>query len=259
MPGADSTSSPVALITGASRGIGSAVSRALARGGYRVALTGRNQDRLEALREELESLAPTMAVAADLRDEHTPTQILRAVEQEFGPPRVIVNNAGTAPSDRLESTTDEDLEEVLDLHVRAPFRLLRAAAPSLREQAGSCVVQVASTAGLVGFPFTAAYTAAKHGMVGLTRALAAEFGAKPPRVYAICPGFVDTDITHQAAADIASRGHKTEAEALDALGNMNRIGRLHTAAEVADAVLHLICEQPEGCIYNLDSDPPGFV
>jgi NAD(P)-dependent dehydrogenase (short-subunit alcohol dehydrogenase family) len=121
------------------------------------------------------------------------------------------------------------------------------------------VIQIASTAGLVGYPFTAAYTAAKHGMVGLTRALAAELNTESPRMYAICPGFVDTDITHQAAADIASRGRKTETEALKALAAMNSIGRLHTAAEVADAVMHLIQDQPPGCVYNLDSEPPTFV
>lgn len=259
MPGAESTSSPVALITGASRGIGSEVSRALARAGYRLALTGRNQDRLDDLCRELEGLTTCMSVSADLRNPDAPARILAAIEEQLGSLNVLVNNAGTAPSNRLESTTDEDLEEVLDLHIRAPFRLLRAALPTLREQPDSCAVQVASTAGLMGFPFTAAYTAAKHGMVGLTRALAAEFAARPPRIYAVCPGFVDTDITHQAAADIAGRGRKTESEALDALGAMNQIGRLHTPAEVAGAVVHLIREQPQGCIYKLDSEPPGFV
>jgi len=247
------------LITGASRGIGAAVSRALAASGYRVALSGRDQIRLEDLRQELAEVSPAMTVVADLREDDAPLTILAAVDEQFGPPQVIINNAGTAPSDRLENTSDEDLEAALDLHVRAPFRLLRAAAPSLREQPGSCAVQIASTAGLVGFPFTAAYTAAKHGMVGLTRALAAEFGDQAPRVYALCPGFVDTDITQQAAADIAERGQKTESQALDALGNMNTIGRLHTTEEVAQAVLHLIREQPQGCIYNLDAVPPGFV
>ena len=259
MPGADATSSPVALITGASRGIGAAVSRALSAAGYRVALTGRDQIRLEDLRQELTAAAPAMTIAADLREDDAAQAILTAVEERFGPPQVIVNNAGTAPSERLEGTSDEDLEAALDLHVRAPFRLLRAAAPNLREQPGSCAVQIASTAGLMGFPFTAAYTAAKHGMVGLTRALAAEFGSRPPRVYALCPGFVDTEITQQAAADIADRGSKTESQALAALGNMNQIGRLHTVDEVAQAALRLIRERPEGCIYNLDSEPAGFV
>jgi 3-hydroxybutyrate dehydrogenase len=168
-------------------------------------------------------------------------------------------NAGTAPSDRFADTEDSVLDHALDLHVRAPFRLLRAALPKMRGVEGACMVQMASTAGLVGFPFTSAYTAAKHGMVGLTRALAAEFGAGGPRVYAVCPGFVDTEITRRAAADIAGRGKQSPEEAMAALGAMNRIGRMHTADEVAAAVLHLVRERPEGCVYNLDQDPPGFV
>lgn len=201
----------------------------------------------------------TMSIAADLTDPAAPERILAAVEARFGPPQVLVNNAGTAPSARFEKTSDATLDQALDLHVRAPFRLLRAALPGMREIEGSCVVQMASTAGLIGFPFTSAYTAAKHGMIGLTRALAAELGGKAPRVYAVCPGFVDTDITRQAAADIASRGKQTAAAARTALGRMNAIGRMHTVDEVASAVLHLIEAQPEGCVYNLDRDPPEFV
>ena len=120
-------------------------------------------------------------------------------------------------------------------------------------------MQIASTAGLTGFPFTSAYTAAKHGMVGLCRALAAEFGSKPPRVYAVCPGFVDTEITRQAATEIAARGSKTFDEAMEALGGMNRIGRMHRPAEIAAAVLHLVREQPEGCVLDLDRKVPAFV
>src|SRR5690606_2010408 len=117
----------------------------------------------------------------------------------LGPPSVVVNNAGTAPTARLEDTGDDTLDEVLDLHVRAPFRILRAALPGLRRLGGTAV-QVASTAGLRGFAFTTAYTAAKHAMVGLCRALAVELVREPEvRVYAVCPGFVDTDVTRRAA------------------------------------------------------------
>jgi len=258
MPDVDPAMAPVALVTGASRGIGSAIAASLSRAGFRVALTARDRDRLT---ESCRLLHPgdTMSVVADLTDADAPARILAAVEEEFGTPKVIVNNAGTAPSNRFADTCDDTLDHALDLHVRAPFRLLRAALPRMREIEGSCIVQMASTAGLMGFPFTTAYTAAKHGMVGLTRALTAELGSKPPRVYALCPGFVDTDITRQAAADIASRGKQTADEAMGALGAMNEIGRMHTVDEVAHAVLHLIEEQPKGCVYNLDREPPGFV
>ena len=259
---AETESAParVALVTGASRGIGRAIATSFARAGFRVALHARSED---ALAEACETLAEhgseVVAIAADLRDPSAPERILAALADQFAPPDVIVNNAGTAPSNRFDKTTDDDLDAVLDLHVRAPFRLLRAALPHLRETPRACAVQVASTAGLEGFPFTSAYTAAKHGAVGLTRALAVEFGDRPPRVYALCPGFVDTDITRQAAKDIANRGKQTEEEAMQALGAMNHIGRMHTTDEVAAAVLHLVQAQPAGCVYNLDQDPPGFI
>ena len=229
------------------------------RAGYRVALTARDQDLLSKHCQSLQQHGPVLAIAADLRDASAPESMLAEVRSQFGPPQVIINNAGTAPSDRFDQTSDESLAAALDLHVWAPFRLLRAAVPAMREIAGSCAVQVASTAGLFGFPFTAAYTTAKHGMVGLTRALAAELTNGSPRIYALCPGFVDTDITRHAAADIANRGKQTAEQAHASLGAMNRIGRMHTVDEVAAAVLHLVEEQPEGCAYNLDQDPPGFV
>lgn len=257
MPDVDPTTAPAALVTGASRGIGLAIATHLSRAGFRVALTARDEERLT---ESCRSLStPALAVAADLTEADAPTRILAAVESEFGPPQVIVNNAGTAPSDRFLNTGDDVLDHALDLHLRGPFRLLRAALPKMRDVEGACMVQIASTAGLVGFPFSSAYTAAKHGMVGLTRALAAEFGAAGPRVYAVCPGFVDTDITRRAAQDIADRGKQSQGEAMTALGAMNQIGRMHTIDEVAEAVVYLVTELPEGCVYNLDQDPPGFV
>ena len=254
-----SAAPPTALVTGASRGIGLAIAVALSRAGYRVARTARNDKGLRDTRDQLADPDATMAVASDLREADAPARILDEVATTLGTPRVMVNNAGTAPSDKIESTTDEILDEVLDLHVKAPFRLVRGVLPAMREMDQACIVQVASTAGLTGFPFTAAYTAAKHGMVGLTRALAAELAETPVRVYAVCAGFVDTDITRQAAATIAARGKQTAEEAFRKMGAMNAIGRMHSVEEVAEAVMRLVRERPEGCIYNLDRDPPGFV
>jgi NAD(P)-dependent dehydrogenase (short-subunit alcohol dehydrogenase family) len=120
-------------------------------------------------------------------------------------------------------------------------------------------VHLASTAGLRGFPFTSAYTAAKHGMVGLARALRAELAGAGIRVYALCPGFVDTDITRGAAAAIAARGKTTADAAFARMAAQNRIGRMHTPAEVAAAVAQLLRDRPDGCVYDLDRDPPAFV
>lgn len=256
------TSRPTALITGASRGIGRAIAKALVERGFRVGLTARDGATLARTRAELGNDAGTVSVAADLRDPLAPGRILARVAEVLGPVTVLINNAGSAPSAKLTDTTDEMIDEALDLHVKAPLRLLRAAIVDMRAAGAGCAVQVASSAGLRGFAFTAAYSAAKHGMVGLTRALAAELRDEPIRVYAVCPGFVDTDITRRAAAAIARRGRHTETEALARLGAMNAGGRLLTAAEVAGVVADL-CEPARapasGAIYNLEGLPPTLV
>ncbi len=258
MSGSTAPPRQTALVTGASRGIGLAIAVALSQAGYRVARVARSGKGLADTRDLLANPDDCMAVATDLRDASAPARVLAEVTATLGAPLVLVNNAGTAPSDRFENTTDQVLDEVLDLHIKAPFRLLRGALPGMREMGQGCMVQIASTAGLKGFPFTAAYSAAKHGMVGLTRALAAELAPSRVRVYAVCAGFVDTDITRRAAAAIAARGKQTTEEALRKLAAMNTIGRMHTVEEVAEAVARLVRERPEGCIYNLDRNPPGF-
>lgn len=251
-----------ALVTGGSRGIGRAVAEALARDGLDVAVLARGAEAAESAAAEIAARTGRRAVglAFDLRAAGAATRALDACAERLGPPRVIVNNAGTAPSGRFEDTDDATLDEVLDLHVRAPFRILRAALPAMHAGGGGVAVQVASSAGLRGFPFTAAYTAGKHAMVGLSRALAAELAREPTiHVYAVCPGFVDTDITRRAAAAVAARGRSTTEEAFDAMAAMNRIGRMHTVGEVADAVARLVRDRPDGVVLDLDRDPPAFL
>lgn len=249
---------PVALVTGSSRGIGLHIARQLAATGHRLVLCARDGDRLAAVQREL-GAASTAICAVDLQRPDAPAAAVASALQTFGSLSVLVNNAGTAPSDRLERTTDAMLQETFALHVRAPLALLREALPELRRQPAATVVNLASTAGLRGFPFTAAYTAAKHGMVGLSRAAAAELRGTAVRVYALCPGFVDTDITRNAAAAIAARGKTTVDEALARLGAQNRIGRMHSAAEVAAAVAWLVHDRPDGCVYDLDRPDPCWV
>jgi short-subunit dehydrogenase len=252
----------VALVTGASRGIGRAIAAALASAGHDLALVARDRARLEVAADAIRAATGrrTATLAFDLGAAGAAERILAACAAQLGPPSVLVNNAGTAPSARFADTDDATLDQVLALHVRAPFALLRAALPGLRAAPPGVAVQVASSAGLRGFPFTAAYTAAKHAMVGLSRALCAEFAREPDlSIYAVCPGFVDTEITRSAAAAVAARGRSSAAEALAAMAAMNRIGRMHAADEVAAAVVRLVLERPAGCVLDLDQDPPAFV
>ena len=255
-----SPTAPVTIVTGASRGIGRAIAIALATAGHRLLLTARDEQALAEVAAEVRGNgAAVTTCAVDLRDDAAAASIVAATEHAFGPPTNVVSNAGTAPSDKVENTTPAMLRETFALHVGAPLALARAAVPLMKQRGGGCLVHLASTAGLRGFPFTAAYTAAKHGMVGLARALAAELAPAGIRVFALCPGFVDTDITRNAAAAVAARGKTTAEQAFARMAAQNRIGRMHTPAEVAAAVAMVLHDRPAGCVYDLDRSPPAFV
>lgn len=254
------TDAPVTIVTGSSRGIGRAIAKALAAAGHRLVLTARDDAALTTVADGLRGKGAAVAtLAIDLRDDAAAAEIVAAAERAFGPPTAVVSNAGTAPSDKVENTTTAMLRETFDLHVGAPLALARAAVPLMKKRGAGCLVHLASTAGLRGFPFTAAYTAAKHGMVGLARALHAELAPAGIRVFALCPGFVDTDITRGAAAAIAARGRTTAEQAFARMAAQNRIGRMHTPDEVAAAVSMLLRDRPTGCVYDLDALPPAFV
>jgi NAD(P)-dependent dehydrogenase (short-subunit alcohol dehydrogenase family) len=252
--------SEVTIVTGSSRGIGLAIAEALATAGHRLVLVARDAARLQEIAADFTSRGHTaLAVAMDLRAEDAAARIVAAAENAFGPVTAVVNNAGTAPADKIENTTPTMLRETFDLHVGAPLALARACVPAMKRAGRGCLLQLASTAGLRGYPFTSAYTAAKHGMVGLSRALHAELSPAGIHVYAVCPGFVDSDITRGAAAAIAARGKTTANQAFERMAAQNRLGRMHLPAEVADAVAMLLRDRPTGCIYELDRAEPGFI
>lgn len=255
-----SPDSPVTIVTGASRGIGKAIATALARDGHRLVLVARDADSLDDVAVTLGAARADVATfAIDLRDEAAPAAVVAAAERHFGPPSTIVSNAGTAPADKVENTTAEMLRLTFDLHVAAPLAFARAAVPVMKQRGGGCLLHLASTAGLRGYPFTAAYTAAKHGMVGLARALHAELRPAGIHVFAVCPGFVDSAITRGAADAIAARGKLTAEQAFARMAAQNRIGRMHTPEEVAAAVATLLRDRPDGCVYDLDRETPAFV
>ena len=251
---------PTTIVTGSSRGIGRAIAEALAAAGHRLVLTARDPAGLAATADAVRARgAEVRVLPADLRDEQAPAAVVAAAIAQFGAVHAVVSNAGTAPSDKVENTTTAMLRETFDLHVGAPLAFARAVAPAMKKRGSGCLLHLASTAGLRGYPFTSAYTAAKHGMVGLSRALHAELAPAGLRVYALCPGFVDTDITRSAAAAIAARGKTTADEAFARMAAQNRIGRMHAPHEVAAAVAMLLATTPDGCVYDLDRSEPGFV
>lgn len=224
------------LITGAGRGIGAAVARRLSAEGHAVGLTARSADELAAVAAGLPG--PSLVVPADLTDPAAADVVVSRVEAEWGGPvEVLVLNAGAGTSAPLARTTDEDWARMLDLNLSAPFRLLRRALPGMVEQGWGRVVAVASIAAKRGDPYVSAYTASKHGLLGLVRSVAAEVAAKGVTVNAVCPGYVDTPMTAHTVATVSASTGRPEADVRERLARQQPIGRLIDPDEVADAVL----------------------
>ena len=224
----------ICLVTGASQGIGAAVSQRLSSDGHRVALTARRED---ALREVASRLSgQTLVLPGDVAGPDAADELLSAVEREWGGVDVLVSNAGASTSAPLARTSDEDWQRMLDLNLTAPFRMLRRAAPGMVERGFGRVVVIASITSVVGSPYIAAYTASKHGVLGLVRSAAAELAGSGVTVNAVCPGYVDTPMTEASVERIVARTGRSADQALDALARKQAIGRLISVDEVAAAV-----------------------
>jgi NAD(P)-dependent dehydrogenase (short-subunit alcohol dehydrogenase family) len=225
----------IALVTGASKGIGAACALALSQAGHRVALVSRDAASLRAVAETLPGDA--LVVPADLLDPAAPETVFARVEEEWGPVEVLVVNAGASMSAPLVRTTDEDWQRMLDLNLTAPFRCLRRALPAMTDAGFGRVVVIASIAGKVGSARIAAYTASKHGVLGLVRTAAAEVASSGVTVNAVCPGYVDTPMTDESVENIAAGTGRSEDDARATLERMQPIGRLVTVEEVAATVM----------------------
>ena len=225
----------VCLVTGASRGIGAAVAAALSADGHRVALLGRDRDALAAVSAQLPGCR-AWSVVADVTDAGAVDDAFDQVERHWGPVEVLVLSAGAGFAAPLIDTSDADWSRMLELNLTAPFRYLRRALPSMTERGWGRVVVVASVVAKRGEAQVAAYTAAKHGVLGLVRAAAAELARTGVTVNAVCPGYVDTPMTEQTVAAIAARSGRSSDEARATLARRQPIGRLIEPDEVAGAV-----------------------
>lgn len=224
-----------AIVTGAGRGIGAAVARELARMGAHTTLIGRHIDPLNGLRRELEATTPgrPLARVADVTDSELVSRVIRDACAMQGPPFVLVNNAGAAFSSAFLETDEAAWRSMLDVNLMGAVFCTRAVLPMMRAQHEGRIVNMASTAGVEGYRFVSAYTAAKHALVGLTRALAMELANDSITVNALCPAYTNTEMLGEAAKKAAERSGRSEADVRAKYAAANAGGRLVEPDEVA--------------------------
>ena len=218
-----------AFITGGGSGIGLAVAHALAGAGWRVTLAGRNRARLESAARAIKGAE---IAVVDVTDAEAVTAAIREVD-------LLVNNAGGAVSAPFEKTSMEVWRESLDLNLMGTVHCIRAALPHMKAEGWGRIVNIASTAGLIGYRYVTPYVAAKHAVVGLTRALALEVAKTGVTVNAVCPGYTDTELVSGAVATIAKATGRSADDALKTFTASNPQGRLVKPEEVAAAVVWL--------------------
>ncbi|CUH86403.1 Putative ketoacyl reductase [Phaeobacter sp. CECT 5382] len=223
-----------ALVTGGGTGIGLAIAKALADQGAKVTITGRRQEVLEEVATE--GLFP---MAMDVRDEADVVAKIEAAVNERGPIQICVANAGVAEGKALHKTSMEFWRNMMATNLDGAFLTIRECLKSMHQTDWGRVITVASIAGLRGLKGGACYSASKHGMIGLTRALSEDYMGTAFTVNAICPGYVDTPIVDRNISSIATRAGISEDEALKVMVNANRHQRLIEPEEVSAAALWL--------------------
>jgi NAD(P)-dependent dehydrogenase (short-subunit alcohol dehydrogenase family) len=229
-----------ALVTGAGGGIGAAIARALGGAGALVSLAGRRREPMEPVAASLPAGAALVIDGFDVTDREAIGRGLVRARAAFGPVSILVNNAGEAPSASFERTDAELWARVLAVDLTSVYNVTHAALPDLKGHgSGARLINIASTAGLIGYAYVSAYCAAKHGVVGLTRALALELARSGVTANAVCPGFTETPLINRAVETIVAKSGRSADAARAELAKANPQGRLVTPDEVADAVLWL--------------------
>lgn len=221
-----------AFVTGGATGIGLAITKRLVAAGARVTIGSRNIERVSEVAEKMKGVTGTSLDVSD------PASIA-AVFDVAGPVDILVNNAGVAHAAPFDKTTLEQWSDLIAVNLTGVYLCTQAVLKSMRERDSGRIINIASTAGLKGYPYISAYAATKHGVVGMTRSLALELATTAITANCVCPGFSDTEIVTEAVANIMSKTGRSEKEALAELVRHNPQRRLISPAEVADAVLWL--------------------
>lgn len=233
-----------ALVTGGGSGVGRAVALALAEAGVDVTICGRRQDALAAVAAENTRIFPA---AADVTDEADMEALHRHAVAARGPFDIVVPNVGMSGSAPAHRTSLAEWQQTLAVNLTGAFLTVRPALAGMVERRSGRIVFVASTAGLKGYAYVAPYVAAKHGVVGLMRALAVETAKSGVTVNAVCPGFVETDMLEQSVQRIVAKTGRDAESARVSLRSTNPQGRFIQPAEIAASVLYL-CSEAAGSV-----------
>ena len=229
-----------AVVTGAGRGIGRAIALALARAGADVALCARTTAEIERVADDVRALGRrALAVTADVGVEAAVTEMASRVTADLGAVDILVNNAGAAESAPLAKTDASLWRRMMSANLDSVYLCTHAFLPGMLSRGRGRVINVASRAGLTGFAYVSAYCAAKHGVVGFTRAVAEEIAGKGVTINALCPGYVDTGMTAVSAERVARMTGVSIADARSTLAGFNPQGRLIEPEDVAAAALDL--------------------